>query len=61
MPPENDLPPDPDALEKWQQLPKGQPSRQAYTPATGGTRYVWWLMAGLGLLVLALAVFQLLA
>ena len=36
-----ELPPDPDALEAWEKLPKNKPSRQAMPPMTGGARWAW--------------------
>ncbi|MDX1992849.1 MAG: hypothetical protein SF029_10685 [bacterium] len=50
--PREELPPDPDELEKWHSLPQNKPSRQAMPPIGGGTRWVWWLFGGLALLIL---------
>jgi len=47
-----DLPPDPDALEAWEKLPKNTPSRQALPPMTGGTRWVWGLLIILAIIVI---------
>jgi len=47
--PNEDLPPDPDAVEKWKQLPQNNPSNEALPPATDGfPRWLWWI---LGLIV----------
>ncbi len=56
------LPPDPDALEKWQQMPQNKPSREALPPASGGTPR--WLPGGiviLGFLMLIALLIQALA
>jgi hypothetical protein len=47
------LPPDPDSVEKWEQMRQDKPSRHALPPATGG------MMLSRGLL-LALLVFGIL-
>jgi hypothetical protein len=41
----NQLPPDPDSVEKWKQLPQNPPSKQALPPATGGMRWARWFLA----------------
>ncbi|HEX2906218.1 MAG TPA: hypothetical protein VHO69_05115 [Phototrophicaceae bacterium] len=46
-----DLPPDPDAKAKWEQLPQNQPSKQALPPVAGGGRWVWGLLLLLALFV----------
>lgn len=56
--PREELPPDPDALERWQQLPQHKPSKQALPPAAGGLRWTWWLLALLAALVVLALVFQ---
>lgn len=50
--PREELPPDPDALEKWRKLPQNQPSKHALPPVSGGMRWVWWLLPLLGALIL---------
>jgi hypothetical protein len=50
--PREQLPPDPDAVEKWAKMPQNAPSPGALPPATGGTRWVWWAIGLLGTLVL---------
>lgn len=50
--PQQELPPDPEAVEKWQKLPQNKPTRQALPPAAGGLRWAWGLLA---LLLLAAA------
>lgn len=43
------LPPDPDAVERWKQLPQNKPTRQALPPATnpfgGAGRWLWIVLA----------------
>ena len=51
----DELPPDPDAVEKWKDLPQNAPSRKALPPATGGMRWAW-MIVGLTALVIILAV-----
>lgn len=53
----DELPPDPDALEKWRDLPQNEPSRRALPPATGGMRWAWALV----ILLIALAILGLLS
>lgn len=48
-----EIPPDPDALEKWRNMPQNKPSRQALPPATGGMAASRWLV-GFLLLIAAL-------
>jgi hypothetical protein len=38
------IPPDPDSLEQWKQLPQNTPSKDALPPMTGGLRWVGWLL-----------------
>lgn len=45
------LPPDPDALAEWERLPKNAPSRNALPPMTGGTRWAWWLLLILAMVI----------
>lgn len=42
--PSGQLPPDPDALEKWRNMPHNKPSRDAMPPMTGGTRWLVGLL-----------------
>jgi hypothetical protein len=46
------LPPDPDSLAKWQNLPHNKPSKDALPPATGGLRWAFGLLIILSLLLL---------
>ncbi|MDZ4765242.1 MAG: hypothetical protein SGI73_11885 [Chloroflexota bacterium] len=41
------LPPDPDSVEKWSQLPQNKPSRQALPPVAGGLLLTRTLLIGL--------------
>jgi hypothetical protein len=52
------LPPDPDATEKWKQLAQNQPSNRALPPATGGTRLFWWLLVLLVVFLLLGLIFE---
>ena len=54
-----ELPPDPDALEKWQNLPQGTPSKDALPPAAGGIPTIFKHVFPRGLLWLFLAMFVL--
>lgn len=47
-----DLPPDPEALETWEKLPKNAPSRQALPPMTDGTRWMWGLLVVLAIVII---------
>ncbi len=51
------LPPDPDALEKWKNLPQNKPSKEALPPVAGGTRWLWGMLA-LSILVLIVLLLQ---
>ncbi len=42
--PTEPIPPDPDSLEQWKQLPQNIPSKDALPPMTGGLRWVGWLL-----------------
>lgn len=57
MPDNHPLPPDPDAVEQWEQMAKGDPSHKALPPATGGTRVALWLFGGAGLIALIALLF----
>ena len=52
---------DPDALERWQQMPQGTPSRQAFAPAAGGGRWTWWIVGFGGLIVVVVLLLNTLA
>ncbi len=52
--PRPELPPDPEALEMWRQLPQNKPSRQALPPAAGGLGWSRALTGGLLFLILLL-------
>jgi hypothetical protein len=47
-----ELPPDPDALEKWRKMPQNKPSRDALPPVMGGTRWLAGLMMIVFIIVL---------
>ncbi|MEQ8673064.1 MAG: hypothetical protein RLP44_30165 [Aggregatilineales bacterium] len=49
--PVDELPPDAESLEQWRQMPQGKPSKHAFAPATGGLRWLWWLVVLGGLLI----------
>lgn len=51
MPREN-LPPDPDSLEKWQQLPQNRPSKNALPPMAGGLQWAFWLLLILAVVII---------
>lgn len=53
-----ELKPDPDALEKWQQMPQNQPSKDALPPASGGLNWAWGLIVLLGVIVMIAVVMQ---
>jgi hypothetical protein len=55
------LPPDPDAVEKWRQLPQNKPSRQALPPATGGNTFSRALLIGFVVLVVIVVIASLLS
>ncbi len=55
------LPPDPDAVEKWRQLPQNKPSRQALPPATGGNALNRALLIGLIVIVIIVVIASLLS
>lgn len=42
--PQDKLPPDPDSLSRWEQLPHNQPSKRALPPVAGGARWSLWLL-----------------
>ena len=44
----DELPPDPDAIEKWRNLPQDQPSKQSLPPLTGGRRWLWGMLVLFG-------------
>lgn len=50
--PTNSLPPDPDALDQWEKLPKNTPSHRALPPMAGGVRWGWWLLIILAIVVI---------
>ena len=57
--PNTDLPPDPDALKKWRDLPQGVPSKEALPPAAGGIPTLFRTLFPRGLLWLFLVMFVL--
>jgi hypothetical protein len=58
--PAEPLPPDPESVEKWRNLPHNKPSRDALPPMTGGLRMNRTLLLGFGLLMLVAVVISLL-
>jgi len=58
--PDEPLPPDPDAVEKWRNLPQNKPSRQALPPMTGGLHSSRTLLIGFGILMLVVVIISLL-
>lgn len=43
--PEEELPPNPDVMEQWQNLPQNKPSKDALPPVAGGfPRWLWWVL-----------------
>jgi hypothetical protein len=56
--PQEPLPPDPDSLEKWKQMPSNTPSREALPPATGGTRMAFGLLIVMGILIILALLFK---
>jgi hypothetical protein len=58
MPPHEPLPPDPESLEKWRQLPHNRPSREALPPAAGGLRLATGLLIVFALLIILALIFQ---
>lgn len=57
--PAEPLPPDPESVEKWRNLPQNKPSREALPPMTGGLRLNRALLVGFGVLLLAAVVISL--
>ncbi|MBI5671214.1 MAG: hypothetical protein HZC41_24725 [Chloroflexi bacterium] len=54
---QNQLPPDPDSLSRWEQMPHNQPSKQALPPMAGGARWSLWLL-GLLFVLMVIALLQ---
>lgn len=50
--PRDQLPDDPNALEKWRNMPQNKPSRESLPPVTGGLRWAWLFIALLVIVVL---------
>jgi hypothetical protein len=50
--PDDPLPPDPDSLARWHDLPQNQPSKRALPPVAGGSRWVWGLLVILAVVVI---------
>ena len=50
------LPPDPESVEKWRNMPQNKPSPHALPPMTGGLRANRGLVFGFGLVLLVLFV-----
>jgi hypothetical protein len=51
-----ELPPDPDALEKWRNMPQNKPSNQSLPPATGGMGMSRWLIGFLLLMAVLMVI-----
>lgn len=50
--PRDQLPDDPNALEKWRNMPQNKPSRESLPPVTGGLPWAWVFIALLVIVVL---------
>lgn len=50
--PRDQLPDDPNALEKWRNMPQNKPSRESLPPVTGGLRWAWLFVVLLVIVVL---------
>ena len=50
--PTDPLPPDPDSLKQWQQMPQNRPSRDAHPPMTAGSRWAIGLLIIVGVLLI---------
>lgn len=49
--PEDELPPDPEAMKQWNNLPQNKPSNEALPPVTNGfPRWLWWILGGIVIL-----------
>lgn len=53
----DELEPDEEARKQWEQMPKGEPSRRALPPATGGNRLGWWII-GITLVLVVLGLLE---
>ncbi len=53
-----ELPPDPDSLEKWRQMPKNLPSKQALPPVVLRTRWILWITIFIAVLILVSLLLQ---
>lgn len=56
--PREELPEDPDSLEKWGKLPQNPPSKQALPPMTGGTKIAGALLLAMAVLIILALLFQ---
>ena len=54
--PAEPLPPDPESVEKWRNLPQNKPSRDALPPMTGGLRLNRALWFGFGMVLLVIVI-----
>ncbi len=52
------LPPDPDSLEQWKQLPQNKPSREALPPVGGGARFAFGLLIAMAVLIILSLLFR---
>jgi hypothetical protein len=49
----NDLPPDPDSLEKWHQMPQNTPSKDALPPVMLKPGWILWAVIIIAILIAA--------
>jgi hypothetical protein len=49
--PREELPPDPDSVEKWKQMPQNQPSKEALPPVALGARWILWFTVLIAILI----------
>lgn len=50
--PRDPLPEDPDSLDRWEAMPRNQPSKDALPPMTGGTRLAVGLLILMAVLII---------
>lgn len=56
--PDEKLEPDQEALDAWEKMPKGTPSKEAMPPLTGGMRWVTGLIVVFGLLAVIIFIVE---
>jgi len=49
--PTEELPPDPDSVEKWRQMPKNQPSKDAFPPVVLKPGWILGFVILVGILI----------